>query len=97
MLADDCTPAHAVSLVQSLGYASEYAEELRGMLAEGSPDPERAARLVQALRNMLCDAEDHLDALDDTQAALDTATDMQRLSDVDLFRSLTEPPAPESP
>ncbi|MFD4262079.1 hypothetical protein ACFWR9_31750 [Streptomyces sp. NPDC058534] len=96
MISDEYAPAHAVSLVQSLGYASGYAEELRAMLAEGNPHPERAARLVQALRNMLCDAEDHLDALDDTQAAIDAATAMQRLSDADLFRALAEPPTPEN-
>ncbi|MGC2997541.1 hypothetical protein ACPF8X_03825 [Streptomyces sp. G35A] len=92
MLADDCAPHHAASLANTLSYAHSYAKSLSAMLAEGKPDPEKAARLVQALRNMLCAAEDDLDPLDDVQQELDATEAIQGLPDVELFRAITEPP-----
>jgi Lon protease-like protein len=97
MLADDCAPSHAASLVEALRYARTYAEGLHAMLAEGKPDADKAARLVQALRNMLCTAEDELDALDDTQAQIDAAAAIHGLSDAALFSAITEHPTSETP
>jgi hypothetical protein len=97
MLADDCAPQHAASLVEVLTFARGYAEDIQRMLAEGTPDAERGARLVQALRNMLCAAEDELDTLDDTQAELDAVAAIHGLSDADLFSATTEAPASENP
>jgi len=97
MLADDCAPSHADELCQSLSYALSYADALRAMLAGASPDPENAARLVQAIRNMLCAAQDELEPLDDTQAHIDAAQAMQDMSDAELFRAITEPPTSGNP
>ncbi|MFE4417696.1 hypothetical protein [Streptomyces sp. NPDC056817] len=92
MLADIDAPAHAESLVQCLSHAHSYADEIRRMLAEGRPDSDRAAILVQAIRNMLCAAEDDLDALDDVQVQLDAVAAIHGLSDVDLFGAITDTP-----
>ncbi|MGY3204310.1 hypothetical protein [Streptomyces sp. TE5632] len=89
MLSDDCAPSHAASLVEALSYARTYSEDIRRMLEEGKPDPEKAARLVQAIRNMLCAAEDELDQLDDVQTELDAGAAIHGLSDAELFRALT--------
>ncbi|MDX2804856.1 hypothetical protein [Streptomyces scabiei] len=97
MLADDSAPERAASLVDSLSYAHGYAESLRGILAEGKTDPEKAAHLVQAVRNMLCAAEDALDTLDDTQAHIDAMAAMQSLSDAALFSAITDTPTYENP
>jgi hypothetical protein len=67
------------------------------MLAEGKPDPEKAARLVQALRNMLCAAEDDLDPLDDVQQELDAVEAIHRLPDAELFSAIAEPPTYGNP
>ncbi|MET7976713.1 hypothetical protein ABZW44_27445 [Streptomyces mirabilis] len=92
MLADDSAPSHAESLAQSLGYARDYAEELRRMLAEGKPDFDRGAQLVQAIRNMLLAASDSLDELDDVQQEMDAVEEMQGLTDEELFSAITCPP-----
>ncbi|MFH9190726.1 hypothetical protein [Streptomyces globisporus] len=97
MLADDSALERVASLVDSLSYAHGYAESLGGILAEAKPDPERAALLVQAIRNMLCAAEDALDTLDDTQAHIDAVAAMQSLSDADLFSAITTDPTYENP
>ncbi|MFE3382539.1 hypothetical protein [Streptomyces anulatus] len=97
MLADDSAPERAASLVDSLSYAHGYAESLSSMLAEGKSDPEKAAHLVQAIRNMLCAAEDALDTLDDTQAHIDAVAAMQSLSDADLFGAIINAPTSENP
>ena len=90
MLADDCAPRHAASLIEALGFARDHAESLSAMLAD-KPDPENAARLVQAIRNMLCAADDELDSLDDTQAHSDAVQAMRRMTDAELYRAITEP------
>ncbi|MFE7954288.1 hypothetical protein [Streptomyces sp. NPDC057413] len=95
MIADDCAPSHAESLAECLTYAHDYADELRRILAEGKPDPERAARLVQAIRDMLCAAEDELDALDDSQEVMDGISVIRGLSDAELYRAITDTPAGE--
>ncbi|MER6528129.1 hypothetical protein [Streptomyces sp. NPDC001508] len=97
MIADECAPSHAESLTQSLRYALSYADELRAMLADGNPDPEKAARLVQAIRNMLCSAEDELDPLDDVQQNIDAVAAIHGLSDAELFRALTDTPTSGNP
>ncbi|MEW9519337.1 hypothetical protein [Streptomyces tubercidicus] len=97
MLADDCAPSHADSLAQSLRYAHDYASELSAVLADASADPDKAARLVQGIRNMLCAAEDELDALDDTQQVIDAVAAIQELSDADLFRAITDTPTSGNP
>jgi len=97
VLADDCAPSHAESLTQSLRYALTYADELRLALAEGKADPDKAADLVQGIRNMLCAAEDELDALDDTQRVIDAVAAIQGLSDADLFRAITDTPTSGNP
>ncbi|MFC8998184.1 hypothetical protein ACFT7U_21055 [Streptomyces rochei] len=97
MLADDCAPSHATSLLEVLTYARTYSEDIQRMLEEGNPDPEKAGRLVQALRNMLCAAEDELDTLDDTQAELDAVAAIHGLSDADLFSAITGAPTSENP
>ncbi|MEW2454381.1 hypothetical protein [Streptomyces albus] len=97
MLADDSAPERAASLVDSLCHAHGYAESLSITLAAGNPDPEKAACLVQAIRNMLCAAEDSLDALDDTQAHIDAVAAMQSLSDADLFSAIANAPTSENP
>ncbi|MEU1510909.1 hypothetical protein ABZ490_01940 [Streptomyces sp. NPDC005811] len=94
MLADDCAPSHAESLAESLKYAHGYADELRLMLAEGKPDADRAAQLVQAIRNMLCAAEDELDPLDDVQQEIDAVAAIHGLSDAELFSAITTPENP---
>ncbi|MEU2401079.1 hypothetical protein [Streptomyces pseudogriseolus] len=81
MLADDDAPSHAASLVEVLSYARAYGEDLSELLEAGQPDPEEAHRLVQAMRNMLCAAEDELDHLDDVQTFLDTAKALRALTD----------------
>jgi len=95
MLADDCAPSHAEALTQSLRYALTYADELHAMLAEGNPDADRAARLVHAIRNMLCAAEDELDPLDDVQQNIDAVAAIHGLSDAELFSAITDPPTSE--
>ncbi|MFZ3597608.1 hypothetical protein [Streptomyces sp. BH104] len=98
MLADDSAPERVASLVDSLSYAHSYAESLRLVLAEGKPDPDKAAHLVQAVRNMLCAAEAALDALDDTQAHIDAVAAIHGLSDADLFSALVKDhPTSENP
>jgi hypothetical protein len=97
MLADDCSSSHASSLTQSLRYALTYADELSGMLAENNPDAARAAQLVQALRNVLCAAEDDLDALDDVQAQIDAVAAIHGLSDAELFSAIADIPTSENP
>ncbi|WP_030677839.1 hypothetical protein [Streptomyces rimosus] len=97
MLADDCAPSHAESLTQSLRYAHGYADELRLMLADGNADPEKATRLVHAIRNMLCSAEDELDPLDDVQQNLDAAAAIHGLSDAELFSAITDDPTSGNP
>jgi hypothetical protein len=97
MLADDCAPSHAESLTQSLRYALTYADELSAMLADGNADSERAARLVQAIRNMLCAAEDELDPLDDVQQEIDAVAAIHGLSAVDLFTVITDTPTSGNP
>jgi hypothetical protein len=89
VLADDYAPSHAESLAQSLRYALTYADELRAMLADGNADPEKAAHLVQAIRNMLCSAEDELDPLDDVQQEIDAVAAIHGLSDAELFSAIT--------
>ncbi|WP_327240438.1 hypothetical protein OG243_33275 [Streptomyces sp. NBC_01318] len=89
MLADECAPSHAESLTQSLGYARRYAIEIQRMLAEGNVNPEWAARLVQAIRNMILAALDDLDVLDDVQQEIDAVREMQSLTDEELFRALS--------
>ncbi|MGW0814959.1 hypothetical protein ACWD00_17155 [Streptomyces viridiviolaceus] len=95
MLADECAPSHAEALAQSLRYALTHAEELSRMLADGNADPEKAAHLVQAIRNMLCSAEDELDPLDDVQQNIDAMVAIQGLSDVELFSAITDTPTSE--
>lgn len=97
MLADDSAPERMASLVDSLSYAHDYAESLSRVLAEGKPDPVKAAYLVQAVRNMLCSAEDALDTLDDTQAHIDAVAAIHGLSDADLFSAITNDPTSENP
>lgn len=97
MLADDSAPERVASLVDSLSYARTYSDEISRMLAEGKPDPEKAANLVQAVRNMLCAAEDALDTLDDTQAHIDAVAAIHGLSDADLFSAITNAPTSENP
>ncbi|MFJ7334041.1 hypothetical protein ACIQUU_12420 [Streptomyces sp. NPDC101116] len=97
MLADDCAPSHAEALAQSLRYAHGYADELRLMLADGTADPEKAARLVHAIRNMLCSAEDELDPLDDVQQNLDAVAAIHGLSDAELFSAITDDPTSGNP
>ncbi|MFJ4815127.1 hypothetical protein [Streptomyces sp. NPDC088801] len=97
MLADDCAPSHAESLTQSLRYALTYADELRAMLADGNADSERAARLVHAVRNMLCAAEDELDPLDDVQQEIDAVAAIHGLPDAELFSAITDTPTSENP
>ncbi|WP_409472863.1 hypothetical protein [Streptomyces sp. HC307] len=97
MLADHCAPSHAESLAQSLRYALAYSDELSAMLADGNADSERAAQLVQALRNLLCAAEDELDAMDDTQQVIDAVAEIQGLSDADLFHVITDAPTSGNP
>jgi hypothetical protein len=97
MLADDCAPSHAESLTQSLRYALTYADELRAMLADGNADPEKAAHLVQAIRNMLCAAEDDLDPLDDVQQNIDAVAAIHGLSDAELFSAITDDPTSGNP
>ncbi|MFE9050371.1 hypothetical protein [Streptomyces rubiginosohelvolus] len=97
MLADDCAPSHAEALTQSLRYALAYADELSGILAGGNADPEKAARLVQAVRNMLCAAEDELDPLDDVQQEIDAVAAIQGLSDAQLFSAITDTPTYGNP
>ena len=97
MLADDCAPSHAESLAQSLRYALTYADELRAMLASGSPGPEKAARLVHAVRNMLCAAEDELDPLEDVQQNIDAVAAIHGLSDAELFSAITDTPTSGNP
>ncbi|OKK02739.1 hypothetical protein AMK26_24455 [Streptomyces sp. CB03234] len=97
MLADECAPSHAESLTQSLRYALTYADELRAMLADGRPDPEKAAHLVQAIRNMLCASEDELDPLDDVQQEIDAVAAIHGLSDVELFSAITDTPTSGNP
>uniref|UniRef100_A0AAU2VZW5 Uncharacterized protein n=1 Tax=Streptomyces sp. NBC_00008 TaxID=2903610 RepID=A0AAU2VZW5_9ACTN len=95
MLADDCAPSHTESLAQSLRYALTYAAELSAMLADGNADPEKAAHLVQAIRNMLCAAEDELGPLDDVQKEIDAVAAIHGLSDVELFSAITDTPTSE--
>ncbi|MFB9465364.1 hypothetical protein [Streptomyces cinereospinus] len=97
MLADDCAPSHAASLAESLRYGLSYADELSAMLAEGKPDAERAAVLVQSIRNMLCAAEDELDALDDVQQEIDAVAAIHGLTDAELFSAITDAPTSENP
>ncbi|MFJ8929099.1 hypothetical protein ACIRLA_21225 [Streptomyces sp. NPDC102364] len=97
MLADGCSPSHADSLSQSLRYAHGYAVELYAVIADGSPDPDRAAHLVQAIRNMLCAAEDELSPLDDAQQAMDAVSAIRELSDSDLFKAITNAPTYGNP
>ncbi|MFJ8182873.1 hypothetical protein [Streptomyces sp. NPDC096105] len=94
MLADDSAPSHAASLAEALSYARAYGEDLTAMLEAGQPDPEKAHRLVQAIRNMLCAAEDELDELDDVRTFIDTAKAIQGLPDAVLFDALTTPGNP---
>ncbi|MEU0739347.1 hypothetical protein [Streptomyces sp. NPDC006134] len=94
MIADDCAPSHAESLAQCLTYARDYAEELRLMLAGRDVDSDRASRLVQAMREMLCVAENELAALDDTQEVTDAIADIRGLSDAELYRAITDAPPP---
>jgi hypothetical protein len=97
MLADDCAPSHAEALAQSLRYALGYADELSTMLTVGDTGPERAARLVQAIRNMLCAAEDELDPLDDVQQEIDAVAAIHGLSDTELFSAITDTPTSGNP
>ncbi|WP_436979160.1 hypothetical protein [Streptomyces sp. enrichment culture] len=97
MLADDCAPSHAESLAQSLRDALTHADELSRMLADGNADPEKAARLVQAIRNMLCAAEDELVPLDDVQQNMDAVAGIHRLSDAELFSAITDAPTSGNP
>jgi len=97
MLADDCAASHTASLTESLRYANGYAEELHRMLGEGTRDPERAATLVMALRNMLAAAEDALDPLDDVQQQIDAVAAIHGLSDVELFSAITDAPTSGNP
>ncbi|MEV0480064.1 hypothetical protein AB0I69_05495 [Streptomyces sp. NPDC050508] len=97
MLADGCAPSHAESLTQSLRYALTYAEELSVILAHGNANPERAAYLVQAIRNMLCSAEDEIDPLDDVQQEIDAVAAIHGLSDVELFSAITDAPTSGNP
>ncbi|MFJ1731125.1 hypothetical protein [Streptomyces sp. NPDC088254] len=92
MLADDCAPSHAESLTQSFGYAHGYADEIRRMLAEGKPDSERAAQLVQAIHDVILAALDDLYELDDVQQEMDVIEEMQGLTDEELFSAITCPP-----
>ncbi|GLV74986.1 hypothetical protein ACH4VS_02395 [Streptomyces hygroscopicus] len=97
MLADHDSPSHAASLAEALSYASTYADAISRMLAEGKPDPDKAAHLVQAIRNMLCAAEDELDTLDDTQQIVDAVAEIQGLSDPQLFSAITDTPTSGNP
>ncbi|MFJ9429612.1 hypothetical protein ACIRQY_08095 [Streptomyces sp. NPDC101490] len=97
MLADDCASSHAEALAQSLRYALTYADELSGILTGGNADPEKAARLVQAIRNMLCTAEDELDPLDDVQQEMDAVAAIRRLSDAELFSAIADAPTSGNP
>ncbi|MFZ4300995.1 hypothetical protein ACOZE3_24155 [Streptomyces cinereoruber] len=97
MLADDCAPSHAEALAESLRYAIAYADELSAILSDGNADPERAARLVQAIRNMLCSAEDELEPLDDVQQGIDAVATIRGLSDAELYRAITDAPTSENP
>ncbi|MEU8878581.1 hypothetical protein [Streptomyces hydrogenans] len=97
MLADDCAPSHAEALAQSLRYALAHADELSAVLSDGNADPEKAACLVQAIRNMLCAAEDELDPLDDVQQEIDTVAAIRGLSDGELFSAITDTPTCGSP
>ncbi|MFG2789939.1 hypothetical protein [Streptomyces sp. NPDC048419] len=97
MLADHDSPSHAASLAEVLSYARTYADEISRMLAEGKPDPDKAAHLVQAVRNMLCAASDELDTLDDTQQIIDAVADIQGLSDPHLFSAITDTPTYGNP
>ncbi|MCT9109208.1 hypothetical protein N4G69_26970 [Streptomyces mirabilis] len=92
MLADDSAPSHAESLTQCLGYARDYAEEIRRMLAEGKPDSDRGAQLVQAIHDVLLAALDDLYELDDVQQEMDAVEEMQGLTDEQLFSAITCPP-----
>ncbi|MEV7234267.1 hypothetical protein AB0N06_09820 [Streptomyces sp. NPDC051020] len=95
MLSDDCAPSRAESLAQSLSYAHGYAEELRLMLAEGKPDADKAARLVQAIRNMMLATLDDLYELDDVQQEIDAVGAIRGLSDAQLFSAITDTPPPK--
>jgi hypothetical protein len=97
MLADDCAPSYAASLTESLRYALGYADELSAILAEDNPDADRAAQLVQSIRNMLCAAEDELDPLDDVQQEIDAVAAIHGLSDSELFSAITDTPTSENP
>ena len=97
MLADGCAPSHAESLAQSLIYALTYADELRRILADGNADPEKVARLVMAVRNMLSYAEDELDPLDDVQQQIDAVAAIHGLSDVELFSVIADTPTSGNP
>jgi hypothetical protein len=97
MLADHDSPSHAASLAESLSYASTYADAISRMLAEGNPDPDKAAHLVQGIRNMLCVAEDELDALDDTQQVMDAVATIRGLDDPHLFSAITDTPTYGNP
>ncbi|MFI5567283.1 hypothetical protein ACIA6T_07935 [Streptomyces sp. NPDC051740] len=89
MLADDCAPAHADSLTQSLSYAHGYADEVTRMLAAGNVDSDRAAQLVQALKDMILSATDDLYALDDVQQEIDAREHMRKMGDEELFLAIT--------
>ncbi|MEV0139347.1 hypothetical protein [Streptomyces globisporus] len=89
MLADDCAPAHAESLTQSLSYARGYADEITRMLAAGNVDSDSAAQLVQAINGMLLSAIDDLYALDDVQQEIDARESIHKMADEELFLAIT--------
>ncbi|MEV4338772.1 hypothetical protein [Streptomyces sp. NPDC049590] len=91
MLADDCAPAHAAALTESLGYAHGHADEIRRMFVAGNVDSDRAAQLVQATHNAILAALDSLYELDDVQQQIDMREAMRGLSDEELFTALTAP------
>ncbi|MGV2916371.1 hypothetical protein [Streptomyces alfalfae] len=92
MLADESTPERAASLTNALRYASQYADSLQIMLDAGRPDPEKAAELVHAIRNMVCVMEGDLDAMDDTAEVMHATADIRGLNDAALYSAITGTP-----
>ncbi|MEU2605933.1 hypothetical protein [Streptomyces albus] len=97
MLADDSAPAHADTLAECLSNAHAYAEVIRRMLADGKPDADRAAHLVQAIHNVILVALESLYELDDVQQAIDAADAIQGLTDAELYQVITDTPTSENP
>ncbi|MEU2669941.1 hypothetical protein ABZ622_13915 [Streptomyces sp. NPDC007164] len=94
MLADPDAPQRATSLADAFGYARQYAEELRAILAAGQIDHERTHRLVQAMHNTVLAALDDIHELDDVQQEIDATDAIQALSDEELFKALVTPHKP---